>query len=67
MTKIYCDICKSEVSDCIPVTVCNGEHPHNGSTMHSTIDVCFKCIKNLNLESRQEFNDLKEQYLKNHR
>ena len=45
MTTVICDICKSECIDPVKVTFRDGEHPHNGSFMYKTADVCDDCIR----------------------
>lgn len=60
MKTIKCDICKSKVDELeyVEITFLDGEHPHCGSTMHKTADVCFSCANRLNLEVDEEFDDV---------
>ena len=43
-----CDLCGQRVEhwgdEIKPVTFLNGEHPHNGSEMAETVDVCRDCV-----------------------
>jgi hypothetical protein len=48
MNKTTCDVCKQEIPyNNIRIEVLDGEHPHNGSTMHKDIDICVACISKL--------------------
>lgn len=59
MRTIKCDICGREIySDAIKVEFLDGEHPHCGSTMHKTADVCIKCLEHIELSSNEEFDDV---------
>jgi hypothetical protein len=63
MTKYFCDVCKRDKTEreLIKVRVLDGEHPHNGSAMHKTIDICIPCIQSqedMQLESSLELSEL---------
>lgn len=62
MTTITCDICNSKINTPIRVTFKDGEHPHNGSTMYKTSDVCDTCLNKfphtLNIRCDEEFDDV---------
>lgn len=66
-TKITCDICEKLVKfeeDKVRVEFDDGEHPHSGSTMSITKDVCFKClvkIKGLDIRVREEWYDVRKE------
>lgn len=63
-TKVFCDLCDTYIvsGETIRVTVHDGEHPHSGSIMYKTIDVCFRCCKksNIDLDSTDELDSLRE-------
>ncbi len=43
----------------IRITFCDGEHPHNGSTMHRIADCCAECaVRVPDLSSYKEFDEL---------
>ena len=62
-TLITCDICNREIQrDKLIVEFDNGEHPHNGSKMTISKDLCLNCastISKLNngLRINLEFDD----------
>lgn len=60
MTTTVCDLCGVDTQQTgYKVRVRDGEHPHNGSTMYSTIDVCYKCMRHIpDLESAKELEEL---------
>jgi hypothetical protein len=61
MTTITCDLCKSKINgQPIKVIMRDGEHPHNGSTMYTTVDCCDFCIRKLPLECNAEVDDYKQ-------
>lgn len=48
MTKIFCDLCNSEVLDVIKLkNVVYATHPHNGSDITKNVDCCFDCLKRI--------------------
>lgn len=50
MRTITCDICGTNIkyaTDAIRITVNDGEHPHNGSTMTKDIDCCSNCLNKI--------------------
>jgi hypothetical protein len=58
MIKLICDICEMEVEEIVKIRFCDGEHPHGGSTMHTTKDVCWECVKKLDrIDLAVEFSD----------
>lgn len=59
MKKLFCDLCDKEVDRAIRVEVLDGEHPHCGSTVYKTIDVCLNCIDRLELRCHSNFDQLK--------
>ena len=60
MTKITCDVCNRQVSTPIKVEFRDGEHPHNGSTMRTRIDLCEVCTKKIpDLRSEFELDDIR--------
>lgn len=50
MKQTICDICKKDCVDNkhFSFKMLDGEHPHNGSTMFSTVDVCYDCLNRFN-------------------
>lgn len=44
-TRTYCDICEAQTNDLLKIKVGDGEHPHCGSPMNKTIDMCIRCIR----------------------
>ena len=60
MRIIKCDLCDAKIEvDAIKVEVLDGEHPHNGSTMTKTIDVCPSCASRMELRCDKEFVELR--------
>lgn len=61
MRTYICDNCgkKSQsLYDFAEVNFRDGEHPHCGSTMHTTKDLCFDCVKKVKeLSTHQEWDD----------
>lgn len=48
MTTIICDLCEGDIEGRpVRVTFRDGTHPHNGSTMYKTMDICEECIKDI--------------------
>jgi len=45
MTKITCDKCKKQINSPIVVDFRDGEHPHNGSICHKSMDLCEDCAR----------------------
>lgn len=61
MRHITCDICgvkDLDEDDVLKVEVLDGEHPHNGSTMTKTVDMCIECAKSVELQCNKEFDVL---------
>lgn len=54
MIKVTCDKCQAEISMSTRVEVRfkNGVHPHNGSDMYTTKDLCGNCAAELSEKSR---------------
>lgn len=61
MRTVTCDLCGGVIQEtAIQVTVNDGEHPHNGSTMRKSIDCCGDCIQEVpDLRTDAEFDDLR--------
>jgi len=58
-TTITCDLCDQIVTWVVKVEFWNGDHPHNGSQMYKTADVCKKCIKRLpRIKITEEFDNM---------
>lgn len=67
MITITCDGCGSKIesNETVRVEFRDGEHPHCGSTMHKTVDICFDCIRDIkDLSSNMEFYDFEKQQKK---
>ena len=63
MTTITCDICGAKSTCPIRVTFRDGEHPHNGSFMYKTADVCDNCIRLVpKLSCEEEFDEIELKY-----
>lgn len=60
MKTVTCDLCGGKIdSEPIQVRFMDGEHPHCGSMMYKTADVCDRCIEDIpDLSSNQEFDDM---------
>jgi ribosomal protein S27E len=56
VTEVKCDGCgRKQINyDFVKVTMRDGEHPHNGSTMYQKVDVCPDCLRKLDLRSDTE-------------
>lgn len=61
-----CDLCECKI-DGEPITVefKDGTHPHNGSTMYKTCDVCPVCASKISeLKCSRELDDVCEELFK---
>lgn len=62
MTRTTCDLCNTEIKAYpIRVEFRDGEHPHNGSTMYKTVDLCQECATSIDgLKCHEEWDDFKK-------
>lgn len=64
MTTVTCGVCERKINTpFIKVSLLDGRHPHNGSTMRKLADVCINCASQIpNLESYTEIDNLRKEY-----